>query len=448
MVNAVIVGGGLSGLFAARVLLKKGLSVTLVEQSEKLGGLMRSDVGPGGRFYDKGTHFVLDTGVNAVDEILLEGMDISDWICIEDNLKEGSFFNGVLNTESGCPDIRTASPTIRTAAAYELISNLGKSCSEPSSLKEYLLNTFGPCLLENFFTPNIRKLLGCAPETLAPDAHRALGLSRVILFDSIPAKVLKSLDALSEVLAYGHRNDHQSSIRKFYPKMGGVGRWIVNCEEMLRRGNANIAAGCTVASIEFGDGRISSVRLSDGQRIECDHLVWSTAPIGLLKLMGLSTSNSTRPEFRDLALHHIVMDQPPSTDLHYSYCFDPSMQSYRTTFYTSICPPGVFEGGHHFTVEQITAHDEPVLNSNSIAVFQEHKDMGLIRPDAKIIDSELEMWPRALPVATPQLGTVLRKQTNLVKASATNVSMIGRASDGSHFQQGILTSTFDALAHI
>src|SRR5215218_2948390 len=56
MESCAIVGGGLSGLVAARTLEEAGVDVTVFEKEEKVGGRMRTDLLDGG-VYDHGAQF-------------------------------------------------------------------------------------------------------------------------------------------------------------------------------------------------------------------------------------------------------------------------------------------------------------------------------------------------------------------------------------------------------
>ena len=76
-----IVGGGLGGLFAAlrvRQLLPDA-EIHLLEESDAVGGLMRSDLGPGGLHYDRGTHILSETGDAIVDALLFGDLDHVRW---------------------------------------------------------------------------------------------------------------------------------------------------------------------------------------------------------------------------------------------------------------------------------------------------------------------------------------------------------------------------------
>ena len=52
MKNIVIVGGGIAGLLSALMYAKSGAKVSLIENSNEIGGLLRSYVSPNGYSFD------------------------------------------------------------------------------------------------------------------------------------------------------------------------------------------------------------------------------------------------------------------------------------------------------------------------------------------------------------------------------------------------------------
>ena len=67
---AVVVGGGIAGILSSILLKKKFDQVYLLEKENKLGGLLSSYKSKEGFEFDYGSHFLRDTGVSELDEIL------------------------------------------------------------------------------------------------------------------------------------------------------------------------------------------------------------------------------------------------------------------------------------------------------------------------------------------------------------------------------------------
>src|SRR5690606_9040510 len=201
--DAVVVGGGIAGLVAALILLNQGRRVRLIDRAPALGGLMRSVQSPHGQSFDIGTHYLLSTG-----------------------LPEGNMFGGVLNTESGCLDARRLEVSLLERIRREIFDRAGRDMqAEYGTLAEQADAMYGPTAAETLIAPLMRRFTGLPLEELAPDAHHAFGLSRIILLDDAEARAAKKTPQLDQVVAYVRGADNTSSIIKYYPKQGGIGRW-------------------------------------------------------------------------------------------------------------------------------------------------------------------------------------------------------------------------------
>ena len=100
MTNAVVVGGGISGIVAAVLLNKKFDHVSIIEASPRCGGLLKSIQDSAGLYYDQGTHIPDLTGIKEIDEILY-GPEVrrkENWIKLS-HLPSGNYFNQQWNLE-------------------------------------------------------------------------------------------------------------------------------------------------------------------------------------------------------------------------------------------------------------------------------------------------------------------------------------------------------------
>ena len=102
--TVIVVGSGIAGILSALLLKRKFGKVYLIEQKDHLGGLLYSYKTEGGEF-DYGTHFLRDTGVSELDEILFEDMSSEKWLILG-NLKAGNYFCSTLNEKSPFVDTR------------------------------------------------------------------------------------------------------------------------------------------------------------------------------------------------------------------------------------------------------------------------------------------------------------------------------------------------------
>ena len=79
--TAIITGSGMAGIVRALLLKRKFEKVSLIEKKSDLGGLLYSYKTDGGEF-DYGTHFLRDTGVSELDEILFGDMNPEKWLTL------------------------------------------------------------------------------------------------------------------------------------------------------------------------------------------------------------------------------------------------------------------------------------------------------------------------------------------------------------------------------
>ena len=71
MKKAVIIGGGLAGLFSANLLIQKGFKVNIIENSKQLGGLI-SSIKFKKYYFDHGSHIAQETTNKKVNKILFK----------------------------------------------------------------------------------------------------------------------------------------------------------------------------------------------------------------------------------------------------------------------------------------------------------------------------------------------------------------------------------------
>lgn len=81
MSTAAIIGGGVSGLLAAKMMAGRHDEVYLIKQAEELGGLLRSNKNSTGHVFDVGTHFLVPTSIPELDDILFE--DLKEQDCLQ-----------------------------------------------------------------------------------------------------------------------------------------------------------------------------------------------------------------------------------------------------------------------------------------------------------------------------------------------------------------------------
>lgn len=157
--NAAIVGAGISGLTAARVLKERGYNTTIFEKKDRPGGLIQCDVVDNNLFHKVGGHVF-----NAKDKI------VNDWFWKHFNKDEefikadrnakiwlrGKLIGYPLENHLYSMDEQTVHAVIRDL--LEIQKNAVKDPWSYSDFGAFLKGNFGPTLYELYFQPYNSKI--------------------------------------------------------------------------------------------------------------------------------------------------------------------------------------------------------------------------------------------------------------------------------------------------
>lgn len=440
--NAVVVGGGIAGLFAGLLLARAGQHlVHLVERDTRPGGLLRSTQYRGRLSYDTGIHYAIETGNLKIDSLLFQGMSKDEWHVFETSLPQGNVFGGRLNSSSGCIDARALDPHLYARGLVEILNGQEAEDDAPH-LAQALATEYGPTYTEHIFRPVMRKLAGRALEQLAPAAHGSFDISRLIVVPSRAAKRLKRLPEYDKCIAYTMTSDGGSSIRKFYPRNGGIGMWSEVLARRLADAGARMHTATTIDALAAESGRITSVTLSDGQRLPCDLLVW-TAPLPLLARALGTAVPGTAPAFRHvLLLHYLFKRKGVTPDLHWVSIYDEDAVSYRVTLYDNIAP-GNDSDGSRVTVETLWSEYPEDIEEISKRVRGELGDLGLV-DDVRSGEFMGHEWiANAFPLPLADQRTQARAPNAI--DDLTNLVAAGRGAGATFSQPAILEAVLTGV---
>ena len=160
-----IVGGGIAGIVAARILGPSVDSVSLVDQAPEFGGLLRSVEAVPGFHFDLGTHFCLSTGHADVDRILFEDIDPSKYHVFKESLAEGHYYGGRFNIENGCLDTQSLTQESRELGIQELVGGASVTLNA-ENLESYGRQVYGPTFFDQILGPVMERLTGVEPSKL------------------------------------------------------------------------------------------------------------------------------------------------------------------------------------------------------------------------------------------------------------------------------------------
>ena len=296
--HIVIIGAGPAGLTAAIELLKKGHSVTVLEATDRIGGISqtvryhgnRMDIG-GHRFFSKdervnrwwadlmplqGAPAWDDKLLNAEKDFAPVGPDPEKEdrvMLIRDRVSriyfQHHFFDYPISMKWSTIRNMGFFTTMRAGFSY-LWSCVHKL--PETSLENFYINRFGRVLYSMFFESYTEKVWGRHPSKISADwgAQRVKGLSIRAILKDIFRKLL------------GTKGEVETSLieRFVYPKLGPGQLWELAAEEVKKLGG-EIRMSCPVTALEADSGRIVAVRYREAgeeKRLEADS-VFSSMPV-------------------------------------------------------------------------------------------------------------------------------------------------------------------------
>lgn len=352
--NAVIVGGGLSGLFSALLLsdLEPTLQVHVVEKDATLGGGHGSFFDPVGGCFDHGMHLMFDSLVPEVDRYLGELQSEQDWIVLTGNRKDiaGIYHGGRLQENSPYIDLRLLPDGVRRDSVAGLLATIGELPPRPdecASTDEFFRRRFGAPIADHVVEPVLRKLWRHSGRELAAIASRIVLMDRVLVFDAQTMSDLMKADRVRARIGFPSQMElplhYRNAQRGYYPRKYGMYRVIEALAGKLAARGVKLHTRTEVSGLDLSGDEIRQARLAgpDGEAVLDDVrlLHWTIPLFGLAPRLGLEL-----PALRfDAPLPQVhcyfLLKQPPRMGELYSfYCFDAGYATFRVTSYASYCP--------------------------------------------------------------------------------------------------------------
>lgn len=453
----VIVGGGLAGLFAARVLRTAGINapIYIIEKSNEVGGLMAHEtfanpIGDGKNYdFDYGAHYVLATGEAAIDQILHKDMDLNQYHEFQGSLLEGQYLNGNLYLNSGCANVSLLNTETQKQIYKDLqgIIENNEEHDDPENVFDACIQRYGEKATEAIFVPAFEKFTGHHPSKLDPSMETTFAPSRLIVADREKSIELKKDPAWDNLIAYADCTDGKSDIVKYYPKKGGVGLWLDTMKKNLEQEGVQILTECTVTEITAEQGVIRRVRLSDNQIIPCKQLIW-TLPAIFLALTTKTEVPSAKPDIRSVSVVHYLTDQRPVERAYWITNYDPDSPLFRVTIYDNFAPTDEEDNTYRLSVEILRDGSFQASDADINLVFEELKKMTVIPQNANMLWSNVITKTNGFPILKPHLKQIYAQQIDILEQSFKNVSIVGNRPGVTHGQIGIMQNVYNSLTSL
>lgn len=322
--SVIVVGGGLTGLSAARILEREGFDYCLYEAEERVGGLCRSEVVDGFTFDYTGhlLHFTDPSVEQFVRDVLQQDLvqhERRAWIQTEGAYTRYPFQRNLFGLPQGI---------VKECVLEYVEATLGKPPGMDADFESWVAGNFGKGIARHFMLPYNRKLWLTEPGKLT--CH---WMGRFVP-DTNPVGIIKGAFS-SDTAPVGYNASF------FYPSSGG----IEILPNSLAAGLSRVNCGRRVERIEIAD---RTVHFRDGSSCQYESLV-STMPLPEL----ISCINPIPDKVKELAsrLKHVsVLDVNIGLDLdnlsekHWVYVPDREIPFYRIgfphNFSSSLVPKG------------------------------------------------------------------------------------------------------------
>lgn len=322
-VRVVILGGGPTGLYAARRLVDQPhVEVTLLEKEPVPGGLATSHR-HGNNYYDMGVHMLHEFDEEIYKDVLRIMGDESIPVSLNAKIRwAGSFYRYPLqfiDMIRGIPPLTLA----RCVAGLLIAQTRYKFFPRPpKNAEEALQQLYGDALYRFFFKDFTHRYWGFPPTEMSATfiTSKMPRLTAVDVIKKVLAKVgirdsVRAVDSalLEETLHYA-RTGAEAMPRH-------LARYV--CEK-----GGRVELGAPVTRVEHRDGRVVAVscRRADGseERVECDHCINTMPVVHLLRSMDPAVpepvqQSAARLRYKPITIHGLLVRKPRCLDALYIY---------------------------------------------------------------------------------------------------------------------------------
>lgn len=401
----VIVGGGITGLFTAILLLKKvkGEEIILVEK-DKIGGLLKSFNYEKFGYFDVGTHIPAETGEKLIDEILKPFYSGNIWQTFQGKTRDlaGVYFENHLNQHSISPDINfihSQNIKLILAELFYIVSQR----TEPNwggSLKTLLVSKFGETFTNEYLSPILGNLFKLGLEELSPFSINFLPLNRLHYFDQLSYDRLCHSKELRNIFAFPNQENIPknltSGVKSYYPKKLGIYVFIESIKEYLLNRGVTIIEDTSVSIVNKESSRIELLKIGV-DIINVNEIFWTAGLLQLASFIGQKVDYSKMDQPRNTIIVNLVFNQRLFSEKnYYQYNLDPFSDFYRVTLYQNFTKDkaGYFKA----SIELISDSSDRKSDQEIIsAVIEDLRKMKLIADFHVLLFSTVERLAFGFP---------------------------------------------------
>jgi protoporphyrinogen oxidase len=398
-IPVAILGGGISGLTAARVLQQKRRDFALLERCPTFGGLTRT-VEVGEFCFDYTGHFLHLSRYPTPGDIPYANLNNDEWAQI--NRRSCCLVGGKLITapiQYHLAELPTALFT-QCVESYNARPNL--LSSESATFHDYIVSGFGQSLADLFLIPQNEKTMAISLDRLSKNAVRRF-------FPAPDEKLVRMGMARTAI-----PNDQSYNSNFWYPKTGGIGRLV----QGLRTGLTRCTVNQDVISVNL---REKTIRTKTGETFSWDAILSS---IPLKDLCDITNDEELRSAATGLSHSSTISFNiglrgslhPDFENIHWLYVPDRAIPFYRVGFYSNI-GKGTCTPGHSAIYVEVGLPSEEAAKANLVhdlqpKVMKSLENLGWLN-SRDVVCVVVHVMRHAYVHLTPQrdkaVGTILKQ---------------------------------------
>lgn len=416
----VIIGAGPAGLSSAYELLKKGVKPLVIEKSDRVGGMARTETFKGNHF-DIGGHrfFSKNKEISRLWEVMLDGN------LLRVKRKSRIYYQGKLFNYP--------------ISLFNVLSNLGpyesllvllsyfKSVVRPGSLEEtfeqWVSNRFGKRLYEIFFRTYTEKVWGIPCTEIMADwaAQRIKGLSL--------------MEAVRNALT--GTNDTSTLINEFSYPVNGSGMVWHRFQKEIEKGGGAVSLNSRAQRLKHNNTRITHIRFNrqghDEQR-PIRHLISSIPLPRLLTMLDPAPPQEVlraagRLCFRAFILVVLIVKKSESLPDQWVYVHERHVRVGRIQYFHNWSPAMVAESGNNLIgMEYFCNQGDRFWETGDAcivaAAIDELAELGLVDRN-EVHDGTVVRQPDAYPIYDKGYDERVTAIRNYLEGF-TNLQTIGR----------------------
>ncbi len=424
--EVVVIGAGPAGLTAAFQFHKHGVTSTVLEADDMVGGISRTAQRDGWRFDIGGHRFF--TKVQPVEDLWHEILPDEEFLMRPRKSRifyNGKYFDYPLKAFNALSNLGPVEAVLCVASYARARIRPPK---DQTNYENWLVARFGWRLYRTFFKTYTEKLWGVPVSEMPADwaAQRVKGLT---LGNAI----------VNAVLPKRNQKDITSLIEEFqYPKYGPGQMWEV-CREKIVADGSTVQLETTVTTVNHADGRATSVAATaaDGTTTEhpCTEVISSMPISHLLEAMDPPVPAEVKAaaadlRYRDYMIVALAMpDELIDFDDNWLYIHDPAVRTMRIQNFGSWSPYMVKEGRNTLGLEYTVWEGDDEWNADDDWLIerakQELEHLGLCKA------GQIEAgWVVRQAKAYPIYDDRYRANVDVLRAwlaeHAANVHPVGR----------------------